>query len=295
MAAVLLGPGGSAAPRPPAGFDAVVREFPDIRCELGVPAPPTAIALSVSAWRAPRFAFYEFDRALDGAVAEGPLELHVQGEADELPAASLEILTRCQRLLGRVNAESSGSTWARVRARHLGMHDLEKPLVRADYDHALDAWQWALRLEPKASLALQVAALCHDIERLASEPDERIEQRAPDYQAFKDAHAGAGATMAAALLDAAGVDETTRDRAVTLIAAHERPRGDVELELLNDADALSFFSLNSPGFLAYFGPEHARRKVAYTLRRMTPWARARLDGVRLCDAVRAMVREETSR
>ncbi|HEY4572453.1 MAG TPA: DUF4202 domain-containing protein, partial [Thermoanaerobaculia bacterium] len=62
--------------------------------------------------------------------------------------------------------------------------------------------------------------------------------------------------------------------------------------LLNDADALSFLSLNSAGYLDYFGPEATRRKVAYTLRRLRPEGRQYLDGLRLRPAVAAAVAAE---
>src|SRR5205814_582070 len=81
----------------------------------------------------------------------------------------------------------------KVLARHCELHDMNKPLVAADFDHARDTWRWVLRLAPHASLAVQVAALFHDVERLASESEARIEHRAADYEAFKKAHAAAGA------------------------------------------------------------------------------------------------------
>jgi hypothetical protein len=59
---------------------------------------------------------------------------------------------------------------------------------------------------------------------------------------------------------------------------------------VNDADALSFFSLNSLGFLRYYGLPHTARKVDYTLGRMGPAARARLFPIRYPAAVEGLVR-----
>ena len=64
------------------------------------------------------------------------------------------------------------------------------------------------------------------------------------------------------------------------------------LSLLNDADALSFFSLNSVGYLDYFGPEQTRKKVAYSLSRLRPDARRYLAGLRLPSAVAAAIEAE---
>ena len=61
------------------------------------------------------------------------------------------------------------------------------------------------------------------------------------------------------------------------------------------ADALSFFSLNSPGYVDYFGPAQALRKIQYSYARMDDGARARLSGVRLRSDVERMVQIVTSR
>src|SRR5262249_61670000 len=84
----------------------------------------------------------------------------------------------------------------------------------------------------------------------------------------------------------AGVEPRTREAATWLVEHRESPRGTDPilagaLVCLNDADALSFFSWSSPGFVDYFGLDHARRKVRYTLARMSPHAQARLARVRL--------------
>lgn len=279
----------------PSAWETLAREFPTVGFQAapgalqnGVPFLPVPVV----EWESQNFNFYEMDGRLD-ALAErdfGPFAVDVLGEPRELPRAMGEVLTRCQRWMDRRNEASRGRLFDRALIRHRDAHDLAKPLVRADYDHALDTWQWTLRLDPDASLAAQLAALFHDVERLASEADARVEHHAADYQAFKDDHAERGAELAAALLAWVGVDAETRERAARLIAAHERlpAPGDpdaAELSLLNDADALSFFSLNSPGYLDYFGPEATRRKVAYTLRRLRPEARRHLDGLRLRPAV----------
>ncbi|HVI03622.1 MAG TPA: DUF4202 family protein, partial [Enhygromyxa sp.] len=168
-------------------------------------------------------------------------------------------------------------------------HALSLPLVRADYDHALDTWQWLLRLTPDASLALQLAALLHDVERLRSEPERRVEQHAGDYQQFKDQHAARGAELAAALLREARLSDVVVRETSRLIAAHERRSDDRELALLNDADALSFCSLNSAGFADYYGPEHTQKKIAYSWNRLSARARGHLAHVRLRPDVRAMI------
>ena len=284
LAVFIRGETGGAPDAP--GFETVSAEFPSVGFELGKIEDLPSLSLTAEEWESPRFPFYELDVRLE--EMELP-RLDLAAEPGRLPRMTLEVLTRCQRLVGRRNAASSGPLFDLVLERHRALHDLDKPLVRADWAHALDIWQWTIRLDPGAGLAVQLAALFHDVERLVSEADVRLEHRAGDYQEFKDEHARRGAGMADRALAEAGVDAATRERVARLIAGHERPSEDPDLALLNDADALSFFSLNSPGYVDWFGPEAARRKVAWTLARLRPEARRRLSGVRLRPDVAEML------
>jgi hypothetical protein len=258
------------------------------------------LRLAVADWDSPSFNFYDFDFRVDTLAESGLFSLVLAGDAERLPQAAAEVFTRCQRHMDRRNAASRGTLFDRALAAHRNLHDLAKPLVRADWNHALDTWQWTLRLDRDADLAVQLAALFHDMERLITEADSRIEHHAGDvrgYQDFKDDHARRGADLAAATLATAGVDPGTVARAARLIAGHERPPapGDPDatgLALLNDADALSFFSLNSVGYLDYFGSGPARRKVAWTLRRLRPAARRHLTGMRLAPEIAAAIATE---
>jgi Domain of unknown function (DUF4202) len=255
---------------------------------------PREVLIEIARWQGGSFDMASLDAEVAAAGDSGPFCLRIDGfdgcGAELGKAAVVEIMTRYQRLAPLRTAASAEAWFTRALAVHRAMHDLQKPLVRADFDHALDTWQWAVRLDPAASAAVQLAALFHDIERLVTEADRRVEHLAPDYQAFKDAHARAGAAAARVALRHAGVPAATARRAADLVEAHERPSGEPELALLNDADALSFFSLNSWGFLGYYGLAHTARKVDYTLRRMGPAARARLFPVRYHPEVEALVR-----
>ncbi|UJR83449.1 Hypothetical protein I5071_55170 [Sandaracinus amylolyticus] len=242
------------------------------------------------AWVSPRFDFWAFDRHVDAAVDAGR-PLVIRAPARHAARFASEVLTRAQRRIERRNAASATARFDRVLDAHAALHDLSRPLVRADLDHARDAWQWALRLDPGAGEACQIAALFHDVERLESEADARIEQHAPDYRAYKEAHARAGAPRAAAIVLAAGGSEALAREVAQLVESSETPGASREVQLINDADALSFFSLNSPGFVDYFGTTHARKKVAYTIARMSARALAELPKVRLRPDVAQLVAE----
>jgi hypothetical protein len=267
----------------------VAAEFPSIFVgfDHGEAAEPH---LSASEWDRPDFDSFRFDYAVDELAARQPFTLRIADDRGERAQFPLEVLNRCQRLIDRRNRHSHGQQFDRILRRHRELHDLSKPLVHADYNHSLDVWQWVLRLDGSASLALQIAALFHDIERLVSEPERRVEHLAADYQQFKDNHAREGAAMTRPLLTKAGVAEAVCDRVAFLVDGHERPSRDPEMALLNDADALSFFSLNSSGYADYFGPEQTRKKVAYTWNRLRPESRAKLATVHLRKDVEEMVR-----
>ena len=266
---------------------ALACEFPTVPWALMGAPPADALVIPETAWR--RAASFQcWDEAVSGLVEE-PRWLVVEADdARTLDQTAREVLTRYQRLVPRTNPASASDPFRKVLSGHRALHDLGLPLVKADYDHALDVWQWVLRLAPLATLAVQLAALFHDIERLVSEAERRVEHTAPDYQAFKDAHAAQGAKMAREVLGACGIDPSTCARVARLICEHERPHAagrDADLALLADADSLSFFSLNSPGFVDYYGPDHARRKVRYSLGRMSSRAVRCLSGIRLREDV----------
>jgi hypothetical protein len=256
----------------------VAREHPHVALGLGDKAEPFDVIIDADEWVSGS-SFAEFDHAVVRDGRDGGIVL--RGKNADLCRVACEVLTRYQRFLQRRNAVSTSTQFDAVLQAHASLHDLARPLVAMDYDHAIDTWQWLLRLDPKASVAAQLAALFHDIERLESEPDRRVEHLSPEYQAFKVVHAKKGAEMAARVLGEVGFDDETCARVAEIIASHERRGRDADVDALNDADALSFFSLKSAGYADYYGPAQTERKVAHTLHRLSHGARERLSLVRL--------------
>lgn len=271
---------------PVSGFDEVV-----LRAVPAHAAPGAFPELHLGWWRSDTYDPYALDRLL-GDAADGPLRPFIVRAANssELHLELPPLLTRLQARLPTRNDASRNSAFDALLRSHLQLHDLSLPLVRADFVHALDVWQWVLRLDRHASAEVQAAALLHDLERLESEATTRIEHLAPDYQAFKDAHARVGAGMAERLLKAIKWEPERIARVVHLVCSHERPDGDPERALLNDADGLSFFSVNSAGFLDWYGEVHTRRKITWTLNRMSASARARAFDLRMRPDLERMVR-----
>jgi hypothetical protein len=278
---------------PLAGWEALAREFPTVAARQVMTATQLDRIVEVLEWRSPAFDPLAFDRRV-GDAASGPMPpvLLVGDNVSELQDVASAVLTRLQGRLNRRNTSSANAAFDAVLAAHRSKHDLVKPLVRADYNHALDAWQWVLRLAPEASIWVQLAALFHDIERLTTDAERRVENYAIDDQAFKDARAKVGATTTRAMLIAVGLHSSTIERTCKLIAEHDRTDAEAEHALLNDADALSFFSLDSAGFLTAYGVEPARRRIEYSLSRLRSPARQRLRQIRLRADVAALVRDQ---
>lgn len=266
------------------GLARLKSEFPHLPIALARAAPAASIVVSEANW-CDVFADPSSWDAEMQRLAQNPGWIYVKAARRGHEAAETinQVLTRYQRLAPRANELSRTDEFARALGAHRQLHDLSKPLVRADYDHALDVWQWVLRLSPNASLPLQLAALFHDIERLVTEADQRVEHRVPSYQLFKDAHARAGAQMAAATLLGCGLDDAVVAEVRHLVERHEVPSAGSPsaASIIGDADALSFFSLNSPGFADYYGSAHTQMKVRYSLRRLSARARRRLPFIKL--------------
>jgi len=292
---------------PPSLFEAVGRLGAHLEAQTDDEA---CLLLAVRDWQSDRFDLMAFDESVR-RVGETTGHCRIRLATGTAPGEPLEgrqiletmrqVITRCQRFLRWRNAASSNPHFDRALALHERLHDRTKPLVAADYEHALDTWRWILRLDERASLAVQVAALFHDVERLYAEPDVRVEHHAADYRAFKTAHAATGSELVAAFMTEIGMPPAISLRICELVARHELGGDDGlgeacpdlvrERALVNDADALSFFSLNASGFLNYYGAEHTARKVVYTWRRLSRQARAELGQVKMAAPIRAFLDE----
>jgi hypothetical protein len=242
--------------------------------------PLSRLDIDAEAWARGTLDLPELDERIDELAAAGPFAVAVHGEP---ASAAEEVDVHCQRWSGRRNGALPGEVLDRLLARLRDLHPADKPLVRADYRHALDVWQWVLRLEPEAGGAVQIAALFHDVERVFTEAEVRDEQAVGAYDDYKARHAARSAAITERILEEEGCAHALRTRTAELIAGHDQPgRADgAEGALLEDADALSFFSLNSSGYLRYYGAEQARRKVEGTLRRLSGRGRDALARLRL--------------
>lgn len=287
------------------GQTPIVLQFPGVsglaESLAGEPAAwVDRVEVDAAAWTRGEIDPTGLDDRIDTVAEGGPFAVAVLDEADA-PGASAALVAedlsvRCQRWSGERNAASEDPQFASLLLRHRDLHPLDKPLLRADYRHALDVWQWVLRLDPEAGAAVQLAALFHDVERIFTEADSRGEQAVVDYDDYKARHAERSALVTDEVLREQGTPPDLRSRVAELIAGHDRPgrvdrREGAEGELLEDADALSYFSLNSSGYLNYYGAEQARRKIGWTRARLSARGHAWLGRLRLPPGVMALLPE----
>jgi hypothetical protein len=274
--------------------------YPWLAIVPGPRAQAATFLIAAQRWRDPGFDPTIVDQEIAEALqAFGAVTLRItdaRGTCSpaQLVEVALQVVTRYQRFLIGRNESSAAPIFDRALGLHRALHDRSKPLVAADLDHALDVWRWVLRLDPEAGLAVQLAALFHDVERLVSESDVRVEQHSLDYEGFKRAHAQQGAVMVEQLLLEVGADARLAGTVARLVRDHERPHDDPDKQLLNVADALSFFSLNACGFIAYYGLVHTRRKIDYTLARLDARGHRELRRIRQRADLQRLIEQATA-
>jgi HD domain len=135
-------------------------------------------------------------------------------------------------------------------------------------NHLLRTRDWLVELEPRAGLALRLAALTHDIERHfpgGPAPD-------PLDPEYPRRHAERSASIVHDWLARQGADEQLASEVARLIDAHERG-GWREADLLQAADSLSYLEVNATRPAAWVregvcDPSVARAKLRRTYDRI---------------------------
>jgi len=121
---------------------------------------------------------------------------------------------------------------------------IEKSPVSEDPIHAKNTLEWLLKLKPDADEALKIAALGHDIERAIEERKvKRKDYRA--YNEFKKAHALNSAKILKEIMKGCNVRKELVEDIFFLVSHHETGV-DRRVDVLRDADSISFFHVNLP-------------------------------------------------
>ncbi len=207
------------------------------------------LRVSLHDWSHPAADVRSFDRLFESTQRDGDCCL-VLWCTDWLAGSqsAVELLNRYHRFLplpsGAVVPPELDTA---LRAYH-ALFPLSDSAARERHEAGLDTWRWLLRLTPRASLELQVAALFHDV-------------------ALGDLEA---------TLQQLPLQCCAKLRTVELSLFYDEPGCDSELAQLRTARALSFLSLESWRFLRQHGASAARAKAEQLL--------LRLDSAALCVA-----------
>ena len=156
---------------------------------------------------------------------------------------------------------------------------LKNSPVPEDYRHALNVLAWVRRFKPDADIALQIAALAHDIERAL--PDKKVHRSEfQDYDEFKQSHAKNSARIVRELLTKYEIDQQIVERICYLIRNHEfGTKDDEDLIVLKDADSLSFFEVNLPHYYKREGKEETYRRMYWGFLRLSEKAKSFLRNI----------------
>ena len=146
-----------------------------------------------------------------------------------------------------------------------------------DPGHSLNTLEWLLKLKPDAGEILQLAALAHDIER--SMPDRFKLSMFESYDAYKLAHAARGGEIAKEIAKEAGYSEEEASRLSEMIKYHENGNGDAEIDILMDADSISYFDFNIEEYLKRVGEEGTKKKILFMRERASENAKKIIDNI----------------
>ena len=144
---------------------------------------------------------------------------------------------------------------------------IEGSSVPEDPIHSKNTLEWLLKLMPDADESLKIAALGHDIER-AIEKRKVRRQDYKDYDAFKDAHALNSANVLAEIMQACDIEKKMIDEVFSLVRQHETGGTD-RVDILKDADSISYFDVNLPLYFVRNNLKETKRRCLWGYQRLS--------------------------
>lgn len=144
------------------------------------------------------------------------------------------------------------------------LNDLDQSDLKKESSHALNTLSWVKKIKSKPSLALQIAALGHDIER--SRLSRYKSEDFKNHDDYKKAHSEMGAKMLKEILEKYKIDNSVIKDTEKLVQLHEIG-GTEKANILRDADSISFFDNNLEFYFEYKGPEGTKRQMDYKFNR----------------------------
>lgn len=154
--------------------------------------------------------------------------------------------------------------------------ELSEIFSKAEFElegpHSLDTLEWVKKIDSNPTEALQIAALAHDIDRGIKPMVKREEDET--YEDYKERHAKRSAQLIAKLMTKYDYPKDLLDKTSHLVRNHEIG-GDIETDILMDADSISFFSCNIDWYYKHKNKdlEETKKGIKYKYERATPRAK----------------------
>lgn len=151
--------------------------------------------------------------------------------------------------------------------------------------HLLKTVDFIKLLRPEADEALLIAGVAHDIERgfRGKQISEKIKKQGFKGEDHLKFHQEEGARLASKYLESIGADDELVERVAMLISKHE-VGGNIDQDLLKDADSMSFFETNVEHFVTEKVKEYGIEKVTEKL----DWMFERISSDRASEITRPL-------
>ena len=143
---------------------------------------------------------------------------------------------------------------------------IEKSSVPEDPVHSRNTLEWLLKLEPNADVALQIAALGHDIERAVVQRKVN-RQSYKNYDDFKYGHSLNSAKILSELMEGCNISRELINDVTSLVSNHETG-GDKRSDILKNADSISFFHVNLPYYFERNSFEETKKRYLWGYRKL---------------------------
>lgn len=138
--------------------------------------------------------------------------------------------------------------------------------------HLIRTVFWVKEIYPKADLAMEIAALVHDIDRAIPLRDGEVEVKNNDTWDSEEYllwHGKRSADLTAEKLQQHGVDEELTKKVKDLVTYHE-VGGSEEKDAIMDADSISFLENNIERFISKIDSKDSiRKKIDYMYNRIS--------------------------
>jgi hypothetical protein len=162
--------------------------------------------------------------------------------------------------------------------------------VDGEKEHAKIVLFWVEKLTENPSMALKIAGLFHDIDRVVTPGvggGFKGDRGSKEYQGHKKDHAKRSANYICPKLMQNGFDQRLIERVRFLILHHDDIGSEIEalndndLSVLVAADSMAFFTSIAPRLYKAEGEERLKDKIRFVIEKMPNFARELLSSQRL--------------